>query len=118
MKRRDAKAELVSHMKALRAFAMSLSRNDAQADDLVQDTVLKAWTNFDKFQEGTNMRAWLFTILRNTFYSQRRKAAREVEDSDGAMVERLSVKPDHDGRLQMADFRTALDTCHPNSARF
>ncbi len=113
MKRRDAKAELVSHMKALRAFAMSLSRNDAQADDLVQDTVLKAWTNFDKFQEGTNMRAWLFTILRNTFYSQRRKAAREVEDSDGAMVERLSVKPDHDGRLQMADFRTALDTLPP-----
>lgn len=110
MKRGDAKTELVSHMKALRAFALSLARNEAQADDLVQDTVLKAWTNFDKFEQGTNMRAWLFTILRNTFYSQRRKAAREVEDSDGAMTERLSVKPAHDGRLHMADFRTALAT--------
>lgn len=110
MKRDDAKAELVSHMRSLRAFALSLTRNSAQADDLVQDTVLKAWTNFDKFQEGTNMRAWLFTILRNTFYSQRRKVAREVEDGDGAMVEKLSVKPAHDGRLQMNDFRMALDT--------
>ena len=110
MKRDDAKAELVSHMRSLRAFALSLTRNSAQADDLVQDTVLKAWTNFDKFQEGTNMRAWLFTILRNTFYSQRRKVAREVEDGDGAMVEKLSVKPAHDGRLQMNDFRKALDT--------
>jgi len=110
LKRDDAKAELVSHMRSLRAFALSLTRNSAQADDLVQDTVLKAWTNFDKFQEGTNMRAWLFTILRNTFYSQRRKVAREVEDGDGAMVEKLSVKPAHDGRLQMNDFRMALDT--------
>ena len=84
MDRQGAKAELTSHMKVLRAFAMSLTRNDAAADDLVQDTILKAWTNLDKFQEGTNMRAWLFTILRNTFYSGRRKAMREVEDSTAA----------------------------------
>ena len=109
MNRQDAKAELVSHMKVLRAFAMSLTRNDAAADDLVQDTILKAWTNLDKFQEGTNMRAWLFTILRNTFYSSRRKAAREVEDSTGAITDSISVKPDHDGHLQLAEFRAALE---------
>ena len=108
MDRQDAKAELASHMKVLRAFAMSLTRNDAAADDLVQDTVLKAWTNLEKFQEGTNMRAWLFTILRNTFYSNRRKAVREVEDSSGAITESISVKPAHDGRLQLAEFRRAL----------
>ena len=108
MDRQGAKAELTSHMKVLRAFAMSLTRNDAAADDLVQDTVLKAWSNLDKFQEGTNMRAWLFTILRNTFYSNRRKAVREVEDTTGAITDSLSVKPAHDGRLQLAEFRAAL----------
>lgn len=113
MNKEKAKAELVSHMKVLRAFALSLTRNSAAADDLVQDTVLKAWSNLDKFQEGTNMRAWLFTILRNTFYSDRRKAVREVSDSDGAMTERLSEKPSHDGRLQLADFRAALAELPP-----
>ncbi|HBS50946.1 MAG TPA: RNA polymerase subunit sigma [Rhodobacteraceae bacterium] len=113
MNREKAKTELVGHMKVLRAFALSLTRNSAAADDLVQDTVLKAWSNLDKFQEGTNMRAWLFTILRNTFYSERRKAVREVADSDGAMTERLPEKPSHDGRLQLADFRTALAELPP-----
>lgn len=59
--------ELVDHLPALRAFALSLTREGASADDLVQDTIVKAWTNMDKFQPGTNLRAWLFTILRNTF---------------------------------------------------
>jgi RNA polymerase sigma-70 factor, ECF subfamily len=54
------------------------------------------------------MRAWLFTILRNTYYSNRRKAAREVADVDGAFTASLSQKPDHDGRLQMADFKVAF----------
>ncbi|MDO5642726.1 MAG: sigma-70 family RNA polymerase sigma factor, partial [Paracoccus sp. (in: a-proteobacteria)] len=63
--------ELVDHLPALRAFALSLTRDGSAADDLVQDTIVKAWTNMDKFQAGTNLRAWLFTILRNTFYSAR-----------------------------------------------
>ena len=65
----DPRDELVEHLPALRAFAISLTRNGAAADDLVQDTVVKAWTNIEKFKVGTNLRAWLFTILRNTFYS-------------------------------------------------
>lgn len=101
--------ELVEQLPALRAFAMSLTRNTAAADDLVQDAVLKAWTNLDKFQAGTNLRAWLFTILRNTYYSDRRKAVREVEDGDGSLTAELSEKPAHDGRLQMRDFRVAFD---------
>ena len=87
---------------------MSLCRNSAQADDLVQDTVVKAWTKFDKFQQGTNLRAWLFTILRNTFYSGRRKAQREVADVDGVFSANLASKPDHDGRLALKDFEAAF----------
>ncbi len=105
----DPKEELVEHLPALRAFALSLTRNRATADDMMQDTVLKAWTNMDKFKPGTNMRAWLFTILRNNYYSSRRKLNREVADVDNAFSDTLSVKPDHDGRLQMMDFRAAFD---------
>ncbi|MSU89047.1 RNA polymerase sigma factor [Rhodobacteraceae bacterium 2CG4] len=104
----DPREELVEHLPAMRAFALSLTRNRAAADDLVQDSIVKAWQNIDKFQPGTNLRAWLFTILRNLFYSARRKSKREVQDSDGAMMATLSEKPEHDGRLAMADFETAF----------
>lgn len=104
----DPRDRLVDHLPALRAFALSLARNGAAADDLVQDTILKAWTNIEKFEPGTNLRAWLFTILRNTFYSSRRKVSREVADVDGIHAARLSQKPDHDGRLAMTDFQAAF----------
>jgi RNA polymerase sigma-70 factor (ECF subfamily) len=104
----DPKDELLEHLPAMRAFALSLSRNGATADDLVQDAVVKAWSNFDKFQPGTNLRAWLFTILRNTYYSQFRKRRRETEDPDGVMAAGLSVSPQHDGRLAIRDFRVAF----------
>lgn len=100
--------ELVEHIPAMRAFALSLCRNSATADDLVQDTLIKAWTNIEKFKPGTNLRAWLFTILRNTYYSQRRKLKREVADVDGVFSAGLAEKPEHDGRLQMNDFRVAF----------
>lgn len=109
----DPRDELTDHLPALRAFAISLTRNVAQADDLVQDTIVKAWTNIDKFQVGTNLRAWLFTILRNTFYSDRRKTRREVADPDGAYAATLSEAPSHDGRLALADFRKAFDQLSP-----
>ena len=105
----DPREDLTNHIGSLRAFALSLTRNAATADDLVQDTLVKAWTNIDKFETGTNMRAWLFTILRNTFYSLRRKRKREVEDTDGTLGESLATKPDHDGRLALRDFMTAFD---------
>lgn len=104
----DPRDELVEHLPAMRAFAISLTRNGAIADDMVQDTLVKAWTNIDKFEEGSNMRAWLFTILRNTFYSSRRKAKREVADVDGVLTDNLAEKPAHDGHMQMNDFRKAL----------
>ncbi|GFE66115.1 RNA polymerase sigma factor [Litoreibacter roseus] len=104
----DPRDEMLDHLPALRAFAMSLTRNSSTADDMVQDTVVKAWSNINKFQPGTNMRAWLFTILRNTYYSSRRKLNREVADVDGVFTETLSEKPAHDGHLHMQDFKTAF----------
>ncbi len=105
----DPRDEIVTHVKAMRAFALSLTRDLSSADDLVQDTIVKAWSNIDKFQPGTNMRAWLFTILRNTFYSDRRRAKRVVSDTDGVMTDAIAVKPDHDGHLAMTDFRRAFE---------
>lgn len=105
---RDPRDEIPDHLSALRAFAISLTRNVAAADDLVQDTIVKAWTNLDKFQSGSNMRAWLFTILRNTFYSDRRKTRREVEDPDGLHAAGLYEKPQHDGKLAFEEFRAAF----------
>ena len=106
----DPRDELTEHLGALRAFAINLTGNATLADDIVQDTIVKAWTNIDTFEQGTNMRAWLFTILRNTFYSHFRRTSREVLDTDGEHAARLAQKPDHDGRLQMRDFQRAFAT--------
>ena len=104
----DPREALVGHIGSMRAFAFSLTRNDAAADDLVQDTLVKAWKNINSFTPGTNMQAWLFTILRNTFYSDRRRAKREVEDADGAHAARLSESPRHDGVLALGEFAKAF----------
>ncbi|WIV50867.1 RNA polymerase sigma factor [Marivivens sp. LCG002] len=105
----DPRDEIIEHLPAMRAFALSLTRNATRADDLVQDAIVKAWKGFDSFKQGTNLRAWLFTILRNTFYSERRKAKREVADVDGAFSSKLASKPDHDGRLALKDFHAAFE---------
>lgn len=100
---------LLASVPTLRAFAVSLSKNADRADDLVQETLVKAWDKQTSFQPGTNLKAWLFTILRNEFYSQMRKRRREVEDSDGAITARLSVHPAQDGSSDLSDFRKALE---------
>ena len=109
----DPRDEITEYLSSMRAFAISLTRNMAAADDLVQDTIVKAWTHIDKFQAGTNMQAWLFTILRNTFYSDRRKRVREVADPDGAYAATLFVKPEHDSKLGFADFQRSFDQLSP-----
>jgi RNA polymerase sigma-70 factor (ECF subfamily) len=76
--------------------------------------MMKAWAKQDSYQMGTNIKAWLFTILRNEFYSQMRKRGREVQDTDGAFTERMSVHPSQYGVLDMADFKKALDTLPPD----
>ena len=93
---------------SLRAFAVSLCGDKERADDLVQETLFKAWNHLESFKEGTNLKAWLFTILRNTYFSERRKRRREVEDADGAYAARLATHPTQHGHMDMQDFRAAL----------
>src|SRR5438874_5664087 len=99
---------MLAAVPSLRAFAISLSGNIDRADDLVQETLLRALANIDSFQRGTNMSAWLFTILRNLFRSEYRKRRREVEDTDGSYAERLKSQPEQTGRVDVIEFRIAL----------
>src|SRR5690606_27332094 len=85
--------QLLAAIPSLRAFAVSLGGTRGWADDLVQETLTKAWANLHGFRPGTNLTAWLFTILRNEFYSQLRKRRREVEDADETYASQLAVAP-------------------------
>ena len=100
--------EVVELIPALRAFAWSLSHNSADADDLVQDTLTKAWTHREKFEPGTNLRAWLFTILRNTYYTTVTRRRREVSDGDGRHAATLTAPPTQDWSVAMRSLETAL----------
>jgi RNA polymerase sigma factor (sigma-70 family) len=100
--------EVVAMIPALRAFAWSLSHNGSDADDLVQDTLIKAWTNRDKFEPGTNLRAWLFTILRNTYYTQVIRRRREVRDETGEYANNVRTPPTQDWSVAMKALQSAL----------
>ncbi|MCK5749373.1 MAG: sigma-70 family RNA polymerase sigma factor [Oricola sp.] len=99
---------LLAAIPNLRAFALSLCGTADKADDLVQETLVRAWDKQASFQPGTNLRAWLFTILRNEFYSQMRKRGREVSDADGALTVAMATHPEQAGKLDMQDFQVAL----------
>jgi RNA polymerase sigma-70 factor, ECF subfamily len=104
----DMGQALIGALPVLRAFARSLCGDRIRADDLVQETVARALANADKFTPGTNLHAWLVTILRNHFYSEGRRRGREVEDADGALAGRLAEMPSQESHLEMADFMRAL----------
>jgi RNA polymerase sigma-70 factor (ECF subfamily) len=108
---RDA---VLSAVPSLRAFAISLCGNVDRADDLVQETLLRALANIHSFQPGTNMSAWLFTILRNLFRSEYRKRRREVEDADGSYAESLKSQPEQNSRIEFEEFRAALAKLPPD----
>jgi len=106
--------EIIGAIPNLRAFAISLSGSVDRADDLVQETLLRAFANIGSFRVGTNLPAWLFTILRNLFRSEYRKRRREVPDSDGAFAATLTTNPDQNSHLDFEDFRTALEKLPPD----
>jgi RNA polymerase sigma-70 factor, ECF subfamily len=108
------KEAMLAAVPSLRAFAISLSGNIDRADDLVQETLLRAIANIDSFQPGTNMSAWMFTILRNLFRSEYRKRRREVEDTDGSYAESLKSHPEQGSRLEFQEFRGALAKLPPD----
>jgi RNA polymerase sigma-70 factor (ECF subfamily) len=106
---RPVRDVMLAAVPPLRAFAISLCGNVDRADDLVQEALLRAWSNLDTFEPGTNMSAWLFTILRNLFRSEYRKRRREVEDADGSYEESLTSLPNQYSHLEMDEFRRALE---------
>jgi RNA polymerase sigma-70 factor (ECF subfamily) len=99
---------MLAALPSLRAFAMSLAHSPDRADDLVQDTIVRALANIEKFQPGTCMTAWLFTILRNLFYSECRRAKHELEDPDGSYAGHLRTAPDQGARCDFQDLWRAL----------
>jgi RNA polymerase sigma-70 factor (ECF subfamily) len=99
---------VLTSVMSLRAFAISLTRDADKAEDLVQETVLRAISKQEQFVAGTNLQAWLFTILRNQFYSEHRKSLREVEDGDGSYAATMIALPDQDDRIMIHDLEAAL----------
>jgi len=98
---------LVEQLPQLRAFARMLARNPTLADDLVQETVLRALTNVDKFAPGTNLGAWLATILRNQFYNELRSRARRAAYA-AALPPLVGRDGDQEARLALREFERAF----------
>nr|WP_183863987.1 sigma-70 family RNA polymerase sigma factor [Rhizobium sp. BK399] len=99
--------EIVSLMPALRAFARTFYRNAADADDLVQETLVRALIHLDRYEEGTRLKSWLFTIMRNTFCSCYRVTRREAVGTLECVSSRESVQPDQEWRIRGHELEAA-----------
>ncbi|TGD95473.1 sigma-70 family RNA polymerase sigma factor [Methylobacterium nonmethylotrophicum] len=110
---RAFKDELIGAVPRLRRYAQSLTRHGADADDLVQHTLLKAWEHRRQFTPGTSLSAWLFAILRNGFFNGRRRTGREVPDPDGAHAAALTSAAEQEHRADLHDLQRALDRLDP-----
>lgn len=104
----EFRAQLLEHVPQLRAFARGLSGNRDRADDLVQDTVARALGAAHRYQPGTNMRAWLFTILRNCHFSERRKARYDGGSIDDLPERLQTTRGDQLLSLELKEVRTLL----------
>lgn len=102
------RTELLAVLPHLRAFARGLSGRSDFADDLVQETAIKAWTARDRYEPGTNMRAWTFAILRNHFLSELRRSRRQTDLEESAVERMLVMDADQEGPLHLKDMEAAL----------
>ncbi|MGE0652897.1 MAG: sigma-70 family RNA polymerase sigma factor [Alphaproteobacteria bacterium] len=112
----DFRSELESLIPQLRAFARSLCGRRDMADDLVQDTLLKAWSARGSFRAGTTMRAWTFIILRNVFLSRMRRARFKGEWNEESAEQHLAAPAAQEKQLQLSDLQRAL-MCLPPPQR-
>jgi RNA polymerase sigma-70 factor, ECF subfamily len=101
--------DVLAQTDALYRAALRLTRDAPEAEDLVQDTFLKAFRSWRRFEPDTNLRAWLFTILMNTFRNRRRDAARDVVEVDSELVERAEVRPEQAATPEQLLIRKTLD---------
>lgn len=104
----DFDRDVLACVPALRRFAMGLAHNVDAAEDLVQDTLLKAFRNHHLFAPGTEIKSWLFTILRNTYFSQFRKRRREVEDVDGLLAAAVGIEGNQEWHAALEEVRGRL----------
>jgi RNA polymerase sigma-70 factor, ECF subfamily len=107
------RSEILATVPRLRAFAVSLTASSDRADDLVQETMVRALSHIEQFQPGTNLRAWLFTILRNQFNSEYRQRRWLVEDADGIYVGSLKTIAQQSSWLEFQELRAALTKLPP-----
>ena len=105
--------DMVALVPQLHTFARSLTRDGVRADDLVQEALMRAFDNIERFKPGTNLKAWLFTIVRNEHYSQLRRRKFEAHGVDTSLLPEPSVPPDHDGKLELRDLNRALSALSP-----
>jgi RNA polymerase sigma-70 factor (ECF subfamily) len=103
-----ARDALLANIPALRAFAVHLCGNRDRGDDLVQDALLNAWAHLEDFQEGTNMAAWLFTILRNCFLNDRRRHVQWARYLEEHRDDPPMALPEQEGWSISADLHAAL----------
>ena len=102
------KADLIALIPHLRAFARTMTGNPAEADDLAQEALAKAWQARDSYTMGTNMKAWTFMILRNQFYSDKRRSWRNTQLDQEAAERTLLANDDPSAPLELNDLRMAL----------
>ena len=101
--------EIEACVPALRRYARALTRNADQADDLVQETLTKALANLDKFEPGTRLKSWLFTIMRNTYCTRFKKSSRETVGLPEAVTAKLTTEASQEWSVQAEEVRRALN---------
>ena len=107
-KRETLSNQIVDVLPDLGRFARSLHHDPRRSEDLVQETALKAIANADKFTQGTNLKAWLFTIMRNQFYSEMRASKREVEDINGQAAAKLIQPQSQHAAMEVNELHEAF----------
>lgn len=107
------KSHLVREMPVVRRWSYVLCRNPSLAEDMMQETLVKAWANRESFARGTNMRAWLYRILRNTYFNHLRQRRREVPDPDGALTAAMRVPAAQTGKIELREVTEAMQDLSP-----
>jgi RNA polymerase sigma-70 factor (ECF subfamily) len=107
--------EVVPLIPKLRAYAVMLLRSESEADDLVQDALLRAWRFREGYADGTNLKAWLFRILRNEFLRKVKRKTVVVEDPSGLYAARAMVQPEQEIHLRQKELLEGMQRLSPNT---
>lgn len=107
-------ASIVELLPALRAFARTFYRDPNDADDLVQDTLVKALRSFESFEPGTRLKSWMFTIMRNTFYTRIKVYSREAPGVADCVADRPAVAPSQEWSIRSREVRDAINRLPPH----